>query len=265
MTNNSALQTVVLVFGLGICCAQAQKPTSPSAGSDEATIRHIIENESPNNPDPGVAADLDWENSFGVRYRDLKKRNAFLNRVVAPLFPNGADNSTLEIKIKFIKPDVAVADEYWHIIGQLDPKTMKPGPDRWGRKTYVFTKNGGIWTEIVERIADLRSPYYKHYTALPKAVPLSPALLDSYAGSYSAAPDQKPLEISVSGDHLTVVTPSGPRQAIPTSATEFLLFNPDDLAGYQHLQFARGPQNDIVLTESTAWGETLLKANKAQQ
>ena len=68
-------------------------------------------------PDPHVAADLDWENAFGIRYTDLKKRDAFYGSVVKPQFAQ-ADSSTLEIKIKYIEPgDVAIADSYWHVAG----------------------------------------------------------------------------------------------------------------------------------------------------
>ena len=95
----------------------------------------------------------------------------------------------------------------------------------------------------MERVADLRSPYFKHYDAVPASVPVAPAVLASYAGKY-ATPDGNPFgEITAAQDHLAVKTPFGAFSLIPTSATEFLAFNPDDLAQYYKVTFTSTPSS----------------------
>ena len=208
------------------------------SAQDEAEIRAIVADSSSDRPNPHVAANLDWENAFGIRYTDVKKRDAFYHAVVTPLQENDTD-STLEVKIRYLDPNTAVADEYWHIAGQLDVATRKPGPDRWGRTTYVCVKRDGHWVEVIERVADLRYAYYKHYDALPKAVPVAAATLASYAGNYALVDDQSARSIMVEDDHLVVASAKRSRVAIPTSTTDFLVFDPNDLAEYVKLHFDR--------------------------
>ena len=207
------------------------------SAADETAIRAIVKNQAANKPDPHLAADLDWENAFGIRYSDLKKMKKFYGEEVTPLQQDDTD-TTLEVKVKYITPEIAVADEYWHIVGQLDYKTDKPGPDRWGRTTYILKKENGTWTEVMERVADLRIPYYKHYDSLPAAAPIPASTLASYAGTYERTPGAKSVQLTVSGDHLAVVSKHGKFVAIPASATEFLVFDPDDLAEYTRYTFS---------------------------
>jgi ketosteroid isomerase-like protein len=230
---------------------------------DEAAIRAIVKASSAGTSDVHIAADLDWENAFGIRYFELKKRDAFYKDVVAPLQKDAAD-TTLEVKIRFVEPNVAVADEYWHVAGQIDQATNKPGADRWGRTTYILKKQDGAWTEVLERVADLRLPYFKHYDAMPKAFPVPPETLVSYAGSYEAVRGRKLADVTVSGDHLQVTVRGRQRAAIPVSATEFLLFDPDDLAQYWKLDFAKESDGNLSAALSYATGEQIAKAMKAE-
>ena len=117
---------------------------------DEAAIRAIVADASAGRPSSHVASNLDWENAFGIRYTDLAKRDAFYGAVVLPLQKDDTD-TTLEVKVRFLDGGTAIADEYWHIVGQLDVATHKPGPDRWGRTTYIFSKHSGSWTEVLRR------------------------------------------------------------------------------------------------------------------
>ena len=91
---------------------------------------------------------------------------------------------------------------------------------------------------MLERVADLRIPYYKHYDVLPAAAAVPAATLASYAGTYERTPNARNVQITVSGDHLEVVNKRGKFVALPTSATEFLVFDPDDLAEYTRYTFA---------------------------
>jgi len=230
--------------------------------ADRAAIIAIVQDSSASKPNPHVAPNLDWEDAFGVRYTDLKKREAFYAAVVAPLQKNDT-GGTLEIKVKFIKPDIAVADEYWREIGQLDVVTRKPGPDRWGRTTYFFTRNAGQWTEILERVADLRYAYYHHYETLPVPVPVRPSILAHYAGTYIVTDDHTTRKIAVEGDQLMITSAKGIRVGIPVSSTDFLEFNPEDLAEYKKLHFATDAKNRVAVTVSEEIGETLRTLAKA--
>ena len=236
--------------------AQASSFPHGSADDDKAALAIVYDLEA-ERPNPHVAADLDWENAFGIRYTDLKKRDAFYGTVVTPQFAK-ADASTLEIKLKYIAPDVAIADAYWHVAGQIYRDKTKPGPDRWGRTTYILKKQDGVWTEVMERVADLRAPYFTHYDTLPAATPVPATTLASYAGTYAG--DGKKMAISVSGDHLTLKSLTSNNaftDVIPISATQFQAFDPDDLAEYFVLSFANNKQGHQSLTIAYPGGEVL--------
>lgn len=250
----------IVVFAV---CLLASRCHGQSTGSfvngskeDEAAIREIVKSQAADKPNPRVAADLDWENAFGIRYNDLKKMRAFYGEVVTPLQKDDTD-TTLEVKVKFLSSDIAVADEYWHIVGQLDYKTKQVGPDRWGRTTYIFKKENGSWTDVMERVADLRSPYYKHFDELPKAAALPAGLLASYTGAYGQVGGAKLVDVNVNGDHLSVVSKRHSKVAIPTSTTQFLLFDPNDLAEYAKVTFIPGNDGRMTLSVKTESDEPI--------
>jgi hypothetical protein len=249
-------------LAMAICAIVAAAPCFGTQ-EDEAAIREIVKASSAGKPNPHIAVDLDWENAFGARYNDLKKRDAYYSSVAAPLEKDDT-NTTLEVKVKFVDPSVAVADEYWHIVGQIDQRTNKPGADRWGRTTYLFKKQDGVWTEVLERVADLRAPYYKHYDKLPQGVPVSPQILASYSGAYESARGKRLADVSVAGDHLEVTTRNGKFVAIPTSNTEFLDFDPNDLADYQRITFAVQDDGSVLFVLLDESGEKILDARKGQ-
>ncbi len=58
---------------------------------------------------------------------------------------------------------------------------------------------------MLERVADLRIPYFKHYDALPAPVAVSPEILATYAGSYQKSWGEKVVEVSVKGDRLSIL------------------------------------------------------------
>ncbi|WP_263374558.1 DUF3471 domain-containing protein [Granulicella aggregans] len=243
----------------------AQSPSSSfvaATSADEAAIRAIVASQSASQEDPHVASDLDWENAFGVRFTNLKKRNDWFNTYIKSPFKDATDE-TLEVKIRLLEPTVAVADEYWHIAGQVYAGETKPGADRWGRTTYIFKKENGIWTEVMERVADLRGAYFKHYDTLPAAVPLPAATLASYAGTYEIAPGRT-FTIEVAGDHLSVTSRGQTYTAIPTSPTEFLGFRGDNAASYQKLSFTTTPGTMPKVAMSYADGTPIATATKVK-
>ncbi len=232
---------------------------SAAQAADAATIRQIVAHLEADQPDPHVSPTLDWENAFGIRYHNLKLRDAFYGAVVKPQFQS-ATTGTLETNVQFVTPDVAVADTYWHVAGQVYAGQTKAGPDRWGRTTYIFKKEKGNWVEVIERVADLRLPYYRHIAQMPKAAPVSPAILQSYVGRYTTPPGANnpiTVDVAVQGDHLTLTSKKSTLIAVPTSATDFLVFfKPDDTAEYYKATFH--VQKDVAsYTFSEAWGEPL--------
>ena len=247
-----------LLLAYGVALAQTAPTSSFVQGSaqDEAQILAILKDSSGDMPNTHMAADLDWENAFGIRYTDLKKRDTFYHKYVTPLQKDDTQ-TTLEVKVRFIAPDAAVADEYWHTVGQLDMNTHKPGPDRWGRTTYIFTKKAGVWTDVLERVADLRLPYYKHFDALPKAAVLPAGTLEKLAGKYQFTDDHLPITITMEGDHLLYAGPRRTYVAVPVTATEFLLFDPKDLAEYSKITFSADPAGKTMVKAETATGEMI--------
>ena len=265
----------LMIWALILCGAgasgMAQAPSSsfvPGTPADEADIRSIVASQSADKEDHRIATDLDWENAFGVRYTNLEKRNHFFNTYIKSQFKN-ATNTSQEVKVRFLESTIAVADEYWHVAGQVYAGETKPGPDRWGRTTYIFKKEDGIWTEVMERVADLRSPYFKHYDVLPAPAHVDAATLASYAGHYRAGEGKPAFSISVSGDRLTITGNRETFVGIPTSSNSFLGFDPKDLAEYYLVSFQSAPtrvgtESAPTMTLRRADGQLLMTLSRAQ-
>ena len=252
---------IVSLLGSALFMLDADPATQPASdrAADEVMVRSIVGNLEAEKPETHVSPRLDWENAFGIRYADLKKRDAFYVSIVKPQFKS-ATSTTLEPSMSFPSPTVAVADTYWHVAGQVYAGQSKAGPDRWGRTTYILVKENGIWTEAIERVADLRLPFYQHLDAVPASVPVSSGLLNAYAGHYIGGPPSgttTAVDVAVTGDHLTFSGKRGPRTAIPTSDSNFLVFlKVDDAAEYYKATFTVDNGHDrYELCE--AWGEWL--------
>jgi hypothetical protein len=244
---------VAALCGVSACCLSGctswHGTTSPAASAspqsaDETEIRAFIRGGEAETPFVREAPNLDWENAFGIRYNNLAKRDAFYREAVAPL-QVGDTGGTLEVRILFIGLSLAVADEYWHEVGQRDVDTLKRGPDRWGRTTYIFEKADGMWTEIIERVADLRLAYYRHYDGLPAPEPLSDEALAKLEGTFRFR--RSILTLSRAGGKFAVTKRliANPAErstlvGIPTSASTVLIFDPDDIAEYSIIEFSDG-------------------------
>jgi hypothetical protein len=230
------------------CASSQARPSSDTAPStqftDQAEIRAFIQKGETETPFVKEAPDLDWENAFGIRYNNLAKRDAFYSAAVAPL-QVGDTGGTLEVRVRFVGPSLAVADEYWHEVGQRDVDTLKRSPDRWGRTTYILQKADGKWTEVIERVADLRLAYYRHYDALPASVPLSGAALAKLEGTFRFR--RSTLTLVRAADRFTVTKRliANPAErttlvGIPTSASTVLIFDPRDIAEYSTMEYSEG-------------------------
>jgi hypothetical protein len=244
---SASLPVILLGFLTGCASWQvrASSDTATSAqGADEAEIRAYIHKGEAETPFVKEAPDLDWENAFGIRYNNLAKRDAFYSAVVAPL-QVGDTGGTLEVRVRFVGPSLAVADEYWHEIGQRDVDTLKRGPDRWGRTTYILKKADGKWTEIIERVADLRLAYYRHYDALPAPAPLSDAAFAKLEGTFRFR--RSTLTLARAADRFTVTRCliANPAKrttlvGIPISSSTVLIFDPSDIAEYSTMEYSEG-------------------------
>jgi hypothetical protein len=272
MKNSFAAVARTMSFALALSfswIAVGQSPASSfveGSSSDEAAVRAIVASQSADQEDVHVASDLDWENAFGIRYTNLKKRNDWFDKNIKPQFKD-AQIGSLEVKVRFLEPTVAVADEYWRVAGQVYAGETKPAPDRWGRTTYIFKKVNGAWTEVMERVADLRAGYFKHYETLPAGVHIESSFLSSYAGKYETAPGKSYADISVAVDRLAITTHRGNFVGIPVSATEFLVFDPNDLADYYKLVFSPAPADagstpKVIMNLKYADDAPLAKASK---
>lgn len=127
---------------------------------DEAAIRRILDDLSRafEARDPALyarhfAEDADWENAFGGRARGRSEIQAFIARVY-PLFARSAQ-TLLETRVRFVAPDVAVADVDREIAGQVSARG-RPLPPRRVRTTHVLRRDDGRWRIAVFRVADLR-------------------------------------------------------------------------------------------------------------
>jgi hypothetical protein len=139
---------------------------------------------------------------------------------------------------------------YFQTAGQVEPATGNTLPDRWIRTTSILEKNNGSWAEILVRVADLRQPWYQHFTTLPSPVSVPTSTLALYAGRYRATP-QFTYEISLEGDRLAVKTPAGIGVAIPRSDSEFFYFGDRSVPGnYTFIKFSKAPDGTMTLTES---------------
>jgi hypothetical protein len=238
-----AFLTLGAIFcGFPAVSVRAQTATTsiaiaPSHAADEAAIRAFIDGGEIATAAVTIAPNFDWDNAFGVRYNDLTKLNAFRRGTVAPL-QVASNRIELELRVQFVGPDVAVADEYSHRIGQLDVDTKQTGPDRWERTTFVFQRVNGTWVETIKRIADLRAVYYHHYDALPEPAQLSASALSAFAGTYEFG--SRTLTLRRDSDRFIVTSSSterpGPFVGIPISASTLLIFDPSDLAEYRILE-----------------------------
>lgn len=100
--------------------------------------------------------DADWENAFGSRETgrgNIEKRLASVYKL-APQ----ARQQIVELRIRFLTSDVAVADVDIEIFDHIRAEYAKKDPPKKSRTTHVLRRKKGNWRVVVVRVADLRNP-----------------------------------------------------------------------------------------------------------
>jgi uncharacterized protein (TIGR02246 family) len=149
-----------------LCLLLFVSTTSYQAGteSDQKAIRGLMDRfmDAWNRHDAhafatAFAEDADFTNWRGVGATGRSK----IEESHAPMFTTVFRNrhqAYTEIKIRFIRSDVAAVDVHWEMTGVLDAQG-NPRPDRQGLLNFVMAKDAGQWQIIVMHNLDL--------TALP--------------------------------------------------------------------------------------------------
>ncbi len=99
------------------------------------------------------AEDADFTNWRGTGATGRTKMEEFHAPMFATIFKNSHQKHT-EIKIRFIRPDVAAVDVHWEMTGAMDAQG-NPQPDRQGLLSFVMAKNDGQWQILVMHNLDL--------------------------------------------------------------------------------------------------------------
>ena len=149
--NRFLLLGLFTLCAISTACAQNKALQPNGTAADETSITQML---TPWGSTQVYSSNVDWENAFGRRFDDLKTLNQFKSEILAPTIKN-AEKTTLSLRVEVLSADIAIADRYWLLTGQIDDSGKKLA-DRHGRTTYVIRKVEGKWVIVVERIADLR-------------------------------------------------------------------------------------------------------------
>jgi uncharacterized protein (TIGR02246 family) len=93
------------------------------------------------------AEDADFTNVIGEGASGREN----IEKLHAPMFSTLFKNSHLEytdIKVRFIRPDIATVDVRWRMTGAADP-AGNPWPNRKGLINFVATRENGSWQILV--------------------------------------------------------------------------------------------------------------------
>lgn len=152
----------VCVLLMARLLASCSSGTPSSTAEDETAIRRLLTTaqEATLRRDARLyatqfAEDADWENAFGDRItgRDSIVKNM---EYVYKMFPQQSRFEIRDTRIRFITPEVAVADVERHITGQVNARGETLSPRRV-RDTKIFRKTDGKWQVVLYRVGDLRS------------------------------------------------------------------------------------------------------------
>jgi uncharacterized protein (TIGR02246 family) len=103
------------------------------------------------------AEDADFTNWRGMGETGRSKIEEFHAPTFTTIFKNSHQKYS-DIKIRFIRDDVAAVDVHWEMTGATDTQG-NPRPDRQGLLSFVMAKDAGRWQISVMHNLDL--------TALP--------------------------------------------------------------------------------------------------
>ena len=102
------------------------------------------------------AEDADFTNVLGIGASGRSKIEEFHAPVFATIFKNSHQKYD-DIKIRFIRDDIAAVDVHWQMTGATDPQG-NPWPDRHGLLNFVMAKDAGRWQIVVMHNLDLSAP-----------------------------------------------------------------------------------------------------------
>jgi uncharacterized protein (TIGR02246 family) len=129
-------------------------PLAASGQTGEASDRHAIQGvmdrfeEAWNRHDPKAfaavfAEDADFTNWRGTAASGRSKIEEFHAPMFATIFKTSHQKCT-DIRVRFVRPDVAAVDVRWEMTGATDPQG-NARPDRQGLLNFVMAKNDGQW------------------------------------------------------------------------------------------------------------------------
>ena len=128
--------------------------------ADQKAIRDVMDKfmDAWNRHDPHAfaavfAEDADFTNVLGIGASGRAKIEEFHAPVFATIFKNSHQKYD-EIKVRFIRDDIAAVDVHWQMTGATDPQG-NPRPDRHGLLNFVMGKDAGRWQIVVMHNLDL--------------------------------------------------------------------------------------------------------------
>ncbi len=159
-----ALLSLPLLLLLIVPCASGQTPridsTSPKPEPDEKGIKQVLAGfvEAWNLHNAKAfsmvfAEDADFTNVRGMSVHGRTE----VEKVHAPRFATNFKDSNqkmTEIKIRFIKPDVAAVDARWEMTGAKGPDGQET-PLKKGLLNFITTRTNGQWLITVMHNMDL--------------------------------------------------------------------------------------------------------------
>jgi uncharacterized protein (TIGR02246 family) len=150
------LRTALICLGLLPVAALAQTGTE----SEDKAIRTVMDHfmEAWNRHDVHAfavvfAEDADFTNVRGQGASGRTKIEQFHARPFATMFKDSHQKYT-EIKIRYLRPDIAAVDVHWEMTGATDAEG-NPHPLRQGLLNFVMMKNAGQWQIAVMHNMDL--------------------------------------------------------------------------------------------------------------
>lgn len=162
-------------FGLAVLLAivGTVSPVSHAwGGNDAAAVRSVALQQADawNRHDAAAYSalftpDCDVVNIVGWWWKSRAEMQAKLTRAFSSVFRDSTLTFT-DVRVKFIRPDIAVAHASWKMTGMHMPPGMPP-PDA-GIQTLVLTKSAGQW-----RIAVFQNTLSKPERPFPAGSPMS--------------------------------------------------------------------------------------------
>jgi uncharacterized protein (TIGR02246 family) len=152
----------VIVLALAIA-GVATQVSAQDRGADSVSIVQLLNQRAAalraRQVEPQVtlyASNALWINAFGIRRDGRESVIAFLRRLYAyPGYRDAKVTHETPAEVVFLRPDVAVANEYRDTEGQRLPNGTVI--NRRTRTTFVLTKEKGKWLIRQQYIADERS------------------------------------------------------------------------------------------------------------